>query len=289
MGTRLGLIGRGKWGRNIEQTLLSLGEVSVIAIARGEPLRRDLDGVLIASPSATHAELALPYIQAGIATFIEKPMATSVADAQRIGEAAKHSRAAVFVGHVQLYNPAFQALLKLLPALGAIRYVLFDSANANPRTDSSVLWDWLPHDLSMARAVLCNDPACVQAWSLTDTQNVQAAVSRYQYGAASVVSTMSWLSPVPRRQMTISADRGTLIFDDRAAQKLSLHDKDGNTSHPRYGNELPLTNELLAFLGLVRSHSTDASHIALGIAIAEAIEGAQESISNGGAVVKIRI
>jgi predicted dehydrogenase len=287
MATRLGLIGRGNWGRNIEQTLLSLGEVSVIAIARDEPIRRDLDGVLIASPSVTHAELALPYIQAGIATFIEKPMATSVADAQRIREAAGCSNAAVFVGHLHLYNPAFLALLKLLPALGTIRYVLCDSANGNPRMDSSVLWDWLPHDLSMARAILREDPGCVQAWSLTDAQKVEAAVSRYQYGAASLVSVMSWLSPIRRQQMTISAERGVLIFDDRSAQKLSLHEKDGCTSHPGYDNELPLTSELRAFLDVVRSHSTDASQIALGVAIAEAIEGAQESISNGGTVVEI--
>jgi predicted dehydrogenase len=289
MATRLGLIGRGKWGRNIEQTLLSFGDVSLVAIPRGEPLRRDVDGVLIASPSATHAGLALPYIQAGIATFIEKPMATSVADAQRIREAAERSQAAVFVGHIQLHNPAFNALLKLLPGLGAIRYVLCDSANGNPRTDSSVLWDWLPHDLSMARAILRADPAWVQAWGLMHPQNVQAAISRYQYGAASVVSIMSWLSPVRRRQVTVSAERGVVIFDDRAQQKLALHDKDGNTSHPTYDSALPLTNELRAFLELVRSHSTDASQIALGIAIAQAIEGAQESISNGGAAVEIRM
>ena len=289
MVTRLGLIGRGKWGRNIERTLLSLGEVSIIAIARDEPLRRDLDGVLIASPSATHAGLALPYIQAGIATFIEKPMATSVADAQRIREATERSQAAVFVGHLQLYNPAFLALLKLLPALGPIRYVLCDSANGNPRTDSSVLWDWLPHDLSMARAIFRQDPGYAQAWSLTGTEQVEAAVSRYEYGAASLVSITSWLSRVRRRQMTICAERGVLIFDDRSPQKLSLHEKDGSTSHPRYGNELPLTCELRTFLDVVRSHSTDASQIALGVAIAQAIDGAQESISNGGAAVKIRM
>ena len=62
MATRLGLIGRGKWGRNIEQTLLLLEDVSVIPIARNEPLRHDLDGVVIASPSVTHAAVALPYI-----------------------------------------------------------------------------------------------------------------------------------------------------------------------------------------------------------------------------------
>ena len=98
-------------------------------------------------------------------------------------------------------------------------------------------------------------------------------MSRYEYGAASLVSITSWLSRVRRRQMTICAERGVLIFDDRSPQKLSLHEKDGSTSHPRYGNELPLTSELRTFLDVVRSHSTDASQIALGVAIAQAIEG----------------
>ena len=289
MATRLGLIGRGKWGRNIEQTLLTLGGLSVVAIGRNEPLRRDLDGVIIASPSATHATLALPYIEAGIATFIEKPMATSVADAQRIRESAQRSGAAVFVGHVQLYNPAFQSLLKVLPALGTARYVLCDSANGNPRTDSSVLWDWLPHDLSIARAIFRADPASVQAWSLTETRHVQAAVSRYRYGAASLVSVVSWLSPLRRRQVTVCAERGIIIFDDRAQQKLAVHDKDGNVSYPSYDSQLPLTNELRAFLQLVRSGRGDASHIALGVAIAQSIEGAEESVRNGGAPVTIRM
>ena len=232
--------------------------------------------------------LALPYIEAGIATFIEKPMATSVTDAQRIQEVAERSRAAVFVGHIQLHNPAFHTLLKLLPALGSVRYVLCDSANSDPRTNSSVLWDWLPHDLSMARAILGTDPGWVQAWSLTHTQITQAAVSRYQYGATSLVSMMSWLSPARRRQVMVCADRGVIVFDDRAAQKLTVHDKDGNTSRPTYGNELPLTNELRAFLRLVRSGSSDASHIALGVAIAQAIGSAEESITKAGVAVEIR-
>lgn len=285
---RIGLIGRGKWGSNIERTLLSLGNVSIVAIARGEQPRRDVEGVIIASPSTTHAELALPYIQAGIATFIEKPMTTSVADAQRIRDAAQRSQSTVFVGHVQLYNPAFHALLKLLPALGAVNYVLCDSGNSNPRTDSTVLWDWLPHDLSMARAIFGANPTKVQAWSLTKTRNIEAAVSLYQFGEASLVSTTSWLSPLRHRQVTISAERGLVTFDDRARQKLALHDTDDNVSYPAYDEGLPLTNELRAFLALVRSGSTDATHVALAVAIAEAIEGAEESIRNGGVAVDIQ-
>jgi predicted dehydrogenase len=284
---RLGLIGRGRRGRNIERTLLSFGDVAVVPIGRNEPLQREFDGVIIASPSASHAELALPHIQAGIPTFIEKPMATSVADAERIREAAQHAQTAVFVGHLQLYNPAFQAVLDLLPTLGPIQYVHCDSANDNPRADSSVLWDWLPHDLSMARAIFAAEPTCVQAWSLTGTENIQAAVSRYHYGAASLVSVTSWLSLVRRTQVTICAEQGVLIFDDRAQRKLTLHQRDGKVSYPGYETELPLTRELRAFLDLIRSRSTDSSHAALGVAIVRAIEAAEESIRNGGSVTKI--
>jgi hypothetical protein len=74
MTLQLGLVGRGRWGRNIERTLLSFSDVSVTTVARGEGPPAGLDGIVIATPSATHAQTALPYIEAGIATFIEKPM-----------------------------------------------------------------------------------------------------------------------------------------------------------------------------------------------------------------------
>ena len=287
MDMRLGLIGRGKWGRNIERTLLSLAGVSVVAIGRGEPFRPDLDGVLIATPSATHVELALPYIEAGIAVFIEKPMATSVEDAERIQDAATRSRSTVFVGHIHLHNPAFVALQSALPRLGAVRYVLCDSANDNPRADASILWDWLPHDLSRAYALFGSDPVNVQAWSLTGPQKYQAAMARYRYGSASLVSTMSWLSPVRRQSMTITGERGVIIFDDKAERKLVVHDEAGIASYPDYDRELPLTRELRAFLEVVRDGSTDPSHLRLGIAVAKAIEAAEQSIATDGAPIEV--
>jgi predicted dehydrogenase len=284
---RLGLIGRGRWGRNIERTLLSFADVSVVMIGRQKARCGDLDGVLVASPSATHAELALPYIEAGVPTFIEKPMATSVADAQRIKEAADRTRAIVFVGHIHLYNPAFLAVLELLPKLGTVRYVLCESANGNARVDCSVLWDWLPHDLSMGRAIFRTEPVSVQAWSLTDSSVSQAAASRYRYGHASFVSLVSWLSPVGRRCMTITADKGVIIFDDRAQRKIVLYDETGAASFPNYDDELPLTQELRLFLEAVRSGCVDPSQIMLGISIAKAISAAEESLSCKGAVVKV--
>jgi predicted dehydrogenase len=288
MATRLGLIGRGKWGRNIERTLLSIPDVSVVVVGRNGPLRHDLDGILIASPGATHADLAVPYIEAGISVFIEKPMATRVADAERICNAASRSNAAVFVGHLQLYNPAFSRLLELLPTLGAVQYAFCVTENDNPRLDCSVLWDWLPHHLSMARAIFGTAPDSVQAWNLTASATPQAAASRFIFGGTSWLAMTSWLSPIRRHQLTIVAEEGTLVFDDRAERKLFIYGRAGTISYPDYPKELPLTRELQCFLRLVRQGLVDRSHVELGLAVTQAIAAAEDSAAANVAAARIR-
>jgi predicted dehydrogenase len=284
---RLGLVGHGRWGRNIQRTLLTLPDVKVSVIARGAPPDTNLDGVLIATQSARHAEAALPYIEAGVATFIEKPMATTVGDAERIAEAAERSGAIIFVGHIFLFHPAFLAALDLLPALGSVRYVLCEGMNNNPRADSSVLWDWLPHDLSIARAIFRQEPDHVSAWRLCGGAMPEAALSRYAFGDASVASTMSWLSAVKRRRVTIACKSTTVVLDDTADHRLALHDVSGETTYPSYSDELPLTRELAAFVGAVRSGERDREHVQTGVSIARAIAAAEQSIGLGGASVAI--
>jgi predicted dehydrogenase len=287
MALRLGLVGRGRWGRNIERTLLSFPDISVTTIAKGESPPAGLDGVLIATQSATHAQAALPYIEAGVATFIEKPMTTTVSDAERIRDAVKRSGTVVFVGHIFLYHPVFLAALKLLPALGAIRYLLCEGLNDSPRTDSSVLWDCLPHDLSMALAIFGRDPDSVATWSLSGGSKPEAALSRFQFGNTPVISTISWLSHVRRKQMTVVCEKGTLVFDDKAERRLALYGKQGELSHPAYSDDLPLTREMGAFLQAVRSGRTDTSHIEMGVGIVRAIAAAEKSMGLGGQSVII--
>ena len=287
MALRLGLIGRGRWGRNIERTLSSFPDVSVTIVSRGQPPPHELNGVLIATPSASHAKVALPYIAKGIATFIEKPMATSVADAERIRETAIRAGAPVFVGHIHLYNPAFQALLHLLPKLGAIHSALCEGMNSQVKADSSVLWDWLPHDLSRAHAIFKRNPVSVEARPLTGSSTIEAAEAEFLFGEVTLRSIVSWISPVRRQCMTISAENGTIIFDDLAGQKLSVRHLDGSISHPSYDDEPPLTRELRAFLEMVRLGCPDTAHLDLGMNVIRAIAAAESSIRKGAASVKI--
>jgi predicted dehydrogenase len=262
--------------------LLSFPGVSVTVIAKREKAPARLDGVLIATQSEKHAEVALPYIRAGVATFIEKPMTTNVVDAERIIEAAKGCGTIVFVGHIYLYHPAFLRVLDLLPKLGTIRHVLCMGMNKNSRSDCSVLWDWLPHDLSMAFAMFGGAPSKVAACSLDGGATPTAALTKYYFGDTPVVSTISWLSPVRRRQMTIVGEKATLIFDNNAERMLSFYGKSEDEPYfPGYSNEFALTRELKAFLEDVQSGTIDTSNVELGVDIVRAIAAAERSVELG--------
>jgi predicted dehydrogenase len=283
----LGLVGHGRWGRNIERTLLTFPDVSVAIIARGEKPPSGLDGVLIATKSTTHAQYALPYIEAGVATFIEKPMTTTLADAERIRQASERSGALVFVGHIMLFHPAFAVALALLPSLGAVRYLLSEGMNGSMRSDSSVLWDWLPHEISMARAILNQEPHRATTWRLAGDEMLTAATTRIEFGSVSLVSAVSWLSPVRRRRLVVGCDGGTLFFDDIAGQRLTLYRGDDKPSYPAYADELPLTREMAAFIEAIRAGKRDDGHLRAGVSIVRAIAAAERSAALGGQPVDI--
>src|SRR6202012_4674267 len=111
---------------------------------------------------------------------------------------------------------------------------------------SSVLWDWLPHGLSMAQALFDVNPDSVQTWGIGAASRFHAAIARFEIAGLPFIANVSWMSPLKRHRMTIVGQDNSLTFDDTAERKLSLHDTRG-TSYPAYGQELPLTRELLAF------------------------------------------
>jgi predicted dehydrogenase len=285
---RVAVIGRGKWGMNLVRTLAAMRDVQVIEESKDIDLVlwQRPDGVLIATPSATHAQVAIPFIDAGVPTFIEKPMATTPTDAIRIHDAALRSGALVVVGHVQLHNPAFQAAKKLLPEVETVQAVFWEGMNHHPRTDSSVLWDWLPHGLSMAQALFDANPASVQAWGVGDPSRYKAAIAKFVIAGVPFFANASWISPVKRHRMTIVGEENALTFDDTAERKLSLHNS-RRTSYPVYGEELPLTRELREFVGALGGGTADTTSLESEVAVVRAISAAEESARNDGRLVAI--
>lgn len=285
---RLAVIGRGRWGTNIVRTFATMRDVDLIDESKDvyAVLRQRPAGVVVATPSATHADVAIPFIEAGVPTFIEKPMATKVADAIRIRDAALRSGAPVVVGHVHLFNPAFQAAKQLLPEVGTVQAVFWEGMNERPRSDSSVLWDWLPHGLSMAQDLFDGDPSSAQAWCSGRASRCETAIASFGVNGVPFFAAVSWLSSHRRHGMTILGSDNSLIFDDTAHDKLVLRSSKG-TSYPEYGSALPLTSELEAFIALMRNGKLDANQLERDLAIVRTIAAAEESARNGGRLVVV--
>ncbi|MEK7509236.1 MAG: Gfo/Idh/MocA family oxidoreductase [Patescibacteria group bacterium] len=307
--TRLALFGHGRWGKAILRTLEGFPEVSVTVVGRGETPGANVDGAIIATPVSTHAELALPLIERGVPLLIEKPLTASVEEANRLEAAAEKADTLVQVGHIHLHNPAFMKVQELLPTLGRIRYLSFEGMNNGPaRNDASVLWDWLPHPLSMTLRLVEAAPLSVQAWGINclrpDTQALyDIGIVRYVFeGGASLLCSVNWLSPEKRTKMTIVGETSSLVHTDTDAQKLVLYEGMGpavdgmqvthqapSVSYPAYGGGWPLEHELHAFIDALQKGSRDRSELAFGARIVRLIAAAHTSIETEGRAVTLNI
>src|SRR5262249_51525749 len=149
------------WGRNFIRTLQELDDVRLSAVASRNPETlalvpsdcrvdenwRDvvndpgLDGVIIATPPATHADIAIAAINAGKPVLIEKPLTMAVADAGRIGIALDRSPVPFLVDHIHLFHRAFRALCAEAMAVGPVRSITSAAGNHGPyRHQVPVLW-----------------------------------------------------------------------------------------------------------------------------------------------------
>ena len=189
------LIGAGVIGRTHADRALKHSEVSLAAIADpapaakalaeslGVPWFADYDqmlervkprGAVVATPNATHAQVAVRCMQAGTAVIVEKPVADTLADAQRICAVSKETRQPALVGHQRRYNPITRRAKALIAEgrLGRLVAVTalctwlkdepyFDTAWRRERGGGPILIN-LIHDLDLLRH-LCGELSGVQA------------------------------------------------------------------------------------------------------------------------------
>lgn len=166
----VGLIGCGIWGANILRDLRSLGAtVSVvdpaarardIAADHGAAIFADLDslpatdGLIVATPATTHAEVIDRCLARAVPIFTEKPFTLDLASAQALARAAPDR---LFVMHVWRYHPGVAALRDLLAEarFGPADWLRLTRANwTSPRTDVDSVWTMLPHDVSILLELL---------------------------------------------------------------------------------------------------------------------------------------
>lgn len=279
----LGLIGRGAWARIIGATLDTLPDTRWVPLSGPGVF---VDGVIIANRSKDHVSSALPFVEAGVACFIEKPLATSIEDFLRLKAAAAAAGGHVFAGHLHRFNPAAEAFCAALPEIGPIQSATAFCANGKPRDDTSVIWDWLPHPLSLAAQIFGTPAERATARSLEGGARPFRVAAQLSYQGRPFDLEASWVSPVPAFRIVATGTKGRLILDDKASHKVTFM-RDGNSVAVAHDLELPLTRELRAFVDLIRGVRDNPSPLYAAEEVLRSLDAIERSAAAEGAPVEI--
>jgi predicted dehydrogenase len=254
-GTVLAQLGCGYWGPNLLRNFSSLPNCRVKYVVDSSPERRgfvesnfprtkavdsyeavladpEISGVLVATPAGTHFRLAREALLAGKNVFVEKPLATKVAEVDELGRLAEERKLVVMAGHTFLFNEAVRYVKRLLDAgeLGEIRYIYSQRLNLGRiRPDIDALWNFAPHDISIIQYWL-SDPAplSVHRLGMDFIQNgIDDVVFLSIVYPNKVIANIhvSWLDPQKVRKMIVVGSRKMVVYDDIADDKIAIYDK----------------------------------------------------------------
>jgi predicted dehydrogenase len=335
-GVKVAVIGCGYWGPNLVRTLVELPGVEVQAVVDCDPIRLehararypqievfgedytdlfalDLDAVAVCTPAETHFEIARACLEAGLDVFVEKPLATSVTDAQHLAELADTLGRVLMVGHIGAYNPAVGALRDMVRrgVLGEVAYI--DAVRVGLglfHPTLNVVWDLAPHDVAIFMYLLGEAPTSVSTRGIACVESSIEDVAYMTLTFPSGVlahARMSWMDPCKTRRITVVGKEKMVVYDDlENHEKLRIHDKSveairrtdsfgefqfayhyGSIVSPYVHFDEPLRLECLHFVDCVSGRACPRTDGENGLAVVKVIEAAQQSLKAGGAQVSI--
>ena len=172
----------------------------------GDP---ELDAVVVATPVPSHAECAVSVLSAGKHCLVEKPLAQSLSDAERVAAAAADSRGVLMVGHLLEYHPGLEKLKEIADSgdLGDIHYLYSNRLNLGKlRADENALWSLGAHDVSVVLRLAGEEPVELEAFGESymrqGVEDVVFCYLRFPSGIAAHLH-LSWLDPHKERRFTV--------------------------------------------------------------------------------------
>lgn len=245
-----------------------------------------VDAVTIATPTSTHAELAIACINRGFHCFIEKPVTATYQEALLVQQAAEAANVVVQVGHVERFNPAVKALQNI-----NVQPLFIEGhrmAQFKPRAiDVSVVHDLMIHDIDLLLWLTKSTVTDIQATGvavLTETPDICNARITFANGCVANL-TASRISNKPMRKLRIFQQAGYISLDFGAPSLEMYRLIDTSTLEPDH--QTPLANISTQFGEKVIVY--DTPEVVAGNAIAEEQQAFINSIvGNKDAAVTLR-
>src|SRR4051812_48730735 len=324
---RVGLAGLGYWGPNLLRVLSEMDSVEVAWICdldpdrlgrfgRRNPAARTtsdyddllnddaLDAILVATPVFTHFDLASAALRAGKHTFVEKPLAPSVTEADELIDLAEERGLQLMCGQTFLYSPPVRAVKRMLDSgeLGDVFFISSSRVNLGlHQRDVSVIWDLAPHDFSILLYWLDEMPDVIMSTGrdsiVRGIPDVAFVNLRFPSGLVANVE-LSWLAPSKLRRTAIVGSEKMVVYEDGSQEPLRIFDsgvvysdpetfgeyhlsyRTGDIVSPRLPATEPIAQELAEFVNSIRGMPSEIDNVGLARNVVLLAEGAEASLRN---------
>lgn len=315
---KVAVIGCGHWGKNLVKNFARLGALGAVHDPHAETAQKFADehnvpalswdeilgddsiaGVVIAAPAVLHAKLALEAFDAGKHVYVEKPLALTMDDAEKVQQKALSLNKTLMVGHLLQYHPVFVQLRKMVEDgdLGDIQYIYSNRMSLGKfRSEENVLWSFAPHDISMTLSLAGGQaPSSVDAFGASHmlegiADNCLVKMG-FDNGVKAHIQT-SWLHPFKEQRLVVIGEKAMAVFEDTKpwAEKLALYPHEIDSSTVPYtpnkkdavyidvAEDEPLKCECEHFLNAIQNDQTPRTDGAEGLRVLSVLERAEQAL-----------
>jgi predicted dehydrogenase len=294
MAPTVALVGCGRWGVHVLRDLRALG-CSVPVVARGAASREraiaggadavvgtvdelpDVSGIVVVTPTTTHADVLARVLERGVPVYVEKPLTDDARSAAAVATAAPER---LFVMHKWRYHPGVEALAAIARGgeLGPVSALHTTRIGwGNPHGDVDGVWMLAPHDLSIVLEILGEIPEPQAATIERSGGMTTGLVGLLGGGEPHVVVTVSIASGERRRELRLVCRDGVATLADPYADHVTITRGELQGAVTRddedrpISTEFPLLRELRAFVEHLEGGPPPRSSAADGAAEVAAI------------------
>lgn len=292
---RVAVIGAGNMGKNHIRNYLKIDQVDLVAIAdpinsidelvnlHGIRFYKDyndmlesesIDAVSIVVPTPLHYKIAKQTLGSGIHTLLEKPIASTIAEAEKLLHLAQNKKVIFTIGHIERYNPIVKNLYTLIHdgKLGKVSSIVCRRVGGFPATQpaTDVVLDLAIHDIDIMRFLVGHKPnvLAVHGSRTFHSSEVDSAEILLSFNGTSGFIQTNWVTPTKIRAIAITGSNGyveanyitqEVVFYEHMASKQSKNFREfvkilGEPKKHLVNNDLqePLHNELDQFIKAIQ-------------------------------------
>ena len=224
-----------------------------------------LDAAIVATPNRFHAEIGVALLEKGVHVLVEKPIAATVADAQRMIDAAKANDRVLMVGQVERFNPAVETVKRAVADDEIISIQITRVGPFPPRMgEVGVVIDLAVHDIDIIRHLTGSEIVEVQpqlARTRADREDTALLQFRLDNGVIAHITT-NWVTPYKTRTLQVATKTKFIVADliTRQVTEYFGQQPDGSYSTRMLNSwpAEPLRKELEAFAHAIKTGETPA-------------------------------